>query len=246
MACARPWTSIIPQCSPFRRPPPNILLSKDLCLPPSSIAVFWASIRVFSTPSKYTSIPKFWARKVPWFSTASRTRTRQENMSQCNFNHLPEHEHLSSDQTRSRIFVWPQHKQTIWSYIIFLYQHRYNEKNINSRFYLNINQPIKAENVYCLSIINKQIKSKILFLPQDQALTSTRYPTRPELLFCFPNPTRTTFKKFRVSGFSQQAVSQQAASNLLTIILKFCCFLVALTRNPLFNWFMMRYTLQAE
>ena len=79
-----------------------------------------------------------------------------------------------------------------------------------------------------------------------QALTSTRYPTRPELLFCYPNPTRTTFKKFRVSGFSQQAVSQQAASNLLTIILKFCCFLVALTRNPLFNWFMMRYTLQAE
>ena len=69
----------------------------------------------------------------------------------------------------------------------------------------------------------------------DQALTSTRYPTRPELLFCYPNPTRTTFKKFRVSGFSQQAVSQQAASNLLTIILKFCCFLVALTRNPLFN-----------
>ena len=68
-----------------------------------------------------------------------------------------------------------------------------------------------------------------------QALTSTRYPTRPELLFCYPNPTRTTFKKFRVSGFSQQAVSQQAASNLLTIILKFCCFLVALTRNPLFN-----------
>ena len=69
----------------------------------------------------------------------------------------------------------------------------------------------------------------------NQALTSTRYPTRPELLFCYPNPTRTTFKKFRVSGFSQQAVSQQAASNLLTIILKFCCFLVALTRNPLFN-----------
>ena len=70
--------------------------------------------------------------------------------------------------------------------------------------------------------------------------------TRPDLLFCYPNPTRTTFKKFRVLGFSQQAVSQQAASNLLTIILKFCCFLVALTRNPLFNWFMMRYTLQAE
>ena len=71
--------------------------------------------------------------------------------------------------------------------------------------------------------------------PAVQALTSTRYPTRPELLFCYPNPTRTTFKKFRVLGFSQQAVSQQAASNLLTIILKFCCFLVALTRNPLFN-----------
>ena len=71
--------------------------------------------------------------------------------------------------------------------------------------------------------------------PHGQALRSTRYPTRPELLFCYPNPTRTTFKKFRVSGFSQQAVSQQAASNLLTIILKFCCFLVALTRNPLFN-----------
>ena len=69
----------------------------------------------------------------------------------------------------------------------------------------------------------------------NQALTSTRYPTRPELLFCYPNPTRTIFKNFRVSGFSQQAVSQQAASNLLTIILKFCCFLVALTRNPLFN-----------
>ena len=78
-------------------------------------------------------------------------------------------------------------------------------------------------------------KNKVSVTYYCQALTSTRYPTRPELLFCYPNPTRTTFKKFRVSGFSQQAVSQQAASNLLTIILKFCCFLVALTRNPLFN-----------
>ena len=31
-----------------------------------------------------------------------------------------------------------------------------------------------------------------------QGLTSTRYPTRPELFFCYPNPTRTIFQIFRV------------------------------------------------
>ena len=104
----------------------------------------------------------------------------------------------------------------------------------------------KRQRLACTtSTLNYLESCRNIWSPQ-QGLTSTRYPTRPELLFCYPNPTRTTFKKFRVSGFSQQAVSQQAASNLLTIILKFCCFLVALTRNPLFNWFMMRYTLQAE
>ena len=46
-------------------------------------------------------------------------------------------------------------------------------------------------------------------------------PTRPELFFCYPNPTRNIFQNFQVLGFSQKAVSQQAASNLLTIILKF-------------------------
>ena len=67
----------------------------------------------------------------------------------------------------------------------------------------------------------------------EQGLTSTRYPTWPELFFCYPNPTRTIFQNFQVEGFSQQAVSQKAASNLWTIILKFCCFLVVLTLNPL-------------
>ena len=41
------------------------------------------------------------------------------------------------------------------------------------------------------------------------------------------------FKILEFSVFSQQAVSQQAAPNLWTIILKFCCFLVVLTWNPL-------------
>ena len=31
-----------------------------------------------------------------------------------------------------------------------------------------------------------------------QGLTSTRYPTRPELFFCYPNPTRTIFHNLRV------------------------------------------------
>ena len=31
-----------------------------------------------------------------------------------------------------------------------------------------------------------------------QALTSTRYPTRPELFFCYANPTQTIFQNFRV------------------------------------------------
>ena len=35
-------------------------------------------------------------------------------------------------------------------------------------------------------------------LGNGQALTSTRYPTRPELFFCYPNPTRTIFQNLRV------------------------------------------------
>ena len=41
------------------------------------------------------------------------------------------------------------------------------------------------------------------------------FPTRPELYFCYPNPTPTIFQNIRVQGFSQQAVAQQTASNLL-------------------------------
>ena len=79
---------------------------------------------------------------------------------------------------------------------------------------------------------NQNLPSQIV-THYGQGLTSTRYPTRPELFFCYPNPTQTIFHNLRVQGFSQQAVSQQATSNLLTIILKFCCFLVVLTQNPL-------------
>ena len=35
-------------------------------------------------------------------------------------------------------------------------------------------------------------------LGHGQGLTSTRYPTRPELFFCYPNPTRTIFHNLRV------------------------------------------------
>ena len=55
--------------------------------------------------------------------------------------------------------------------------------------------------------------------------------TRPDPNFYFA--TRTIFQNFRVSGFSQQAVSQQASSNLLTIILQFCCSLSLFISVPL-------------
>ena len=51
----------------------------------------------------------------------------------------------------------------------------------------------------------------------NQALTSIRYPTRPELFFLLPEPNPNYFLKFPSLGFSQQPVSQQAASNLLSI-----------------------------
>ena len=58
--------------------------------------------------------------------------------------------------------------------------------------------------------------------------------TRPDPnFFLLPEPDPKYFFKFPSLGFSPVGCFPQAASNLLTIIFKFCYFLVVLTRNPL-------------
>ena len=50
-------------------------------------------------------------------------------------------------------------------------------------------------------VLRSRLFSYIL-LYSGQALTGTRYPTRPGLFFSYPNRTRKTFQNFRVQGSS--------------------------------------------
>ena len=63
----------------------------------------------------------------------------------------------------------------------------------------------------------------LCFLGCGQALTSTHYPTRPELFFCCPNPTRTIFQNFRVpdpKSKSPRFLSLKPASRSMRVALR--------------------------
>ena len=48
------------------------------------------------------------------------------------------------------------------------------------------------------SLICRLFTYDIFCMRFHRGLTSTRYPTRPKLFFCYPNPTRTIFHNLRV------------------------------------------------
>ena len=63
----------------------------------------------------------------------------------------------------------------------------------------------------------------------DEYLLPDRTPT----FFCYPNPTRIILKNSEFRVFPSRLFPSRPLQTF-SIILKFCCFLVVLTRNPLF------------
>ena len=55
-----------------------------------------------------------------------------------------------------------------------------------------------CQTYYCTPVW--KILTWVKQMHHNQALTSTRYPTRPELFFCYLNPTQTIFQNLWVKG----------------------------------------------